>query len=72
MFGHAFKGQTSGLKLLKRFKAEMALYDLEYLTDPGGRRLAAWVLGRLCRCSSLLKAYADQQNTKGICRPVSF
>ena len=35
MFGHAFKGQTAGFKLLKKFKVgEGVLYDLEYLTDP--------------------------------------
>lgn len=43
MFGHAFKGQHSGRVLLDRFKAGGgALYDLEYLTDPEGRRVAAF------------------------------
>ena len=43
MFGHAFKGQPSGRILLDRFKAGGgALYDLEYLTDPAGRRVAAF------------------------------
>ena len=42
MFGHAFKGQHSGRALLDRFKAGGGtLYDLEYLVDPGGRRVAA-------------------------------
>ncbi|MEJ2002869.1 MAG: saccharopine dehydrogenase, partial [Maritimibacter sp.] len=42
MFGHAFKGQHSGRKLLERFKAGGGtLYDLEYLVDPSGRRVAA-------------------------------
>ena len=43
MFGHAFKGQPDGLRLLERFKAGGgALYDLEYLTDETGRRVAAF------------------------------
>ncbi|GGH27226.1 saccharopine dehydrogenase (NAD+, L-lysine-forming) [Cribrihabitans marinus] len=43
MFGHAFKGQHSGRALLERFKAGGgALYDLEYLTDAEGRRVAAF------------------------------
>ena len=41
MFGHAFKGQPSGQILLKRFKAGGGtLYDLEYLVDKAGRRVA--------------------------------
>ncbi len=43
MFGHAFKGQFSGQRLLKRFKVGGGtLYDLEYLVDTTGRRLAAF------------------------------
>lgn len=43
MFGHAFKGQPAGRVLLGRFKAGGGtLYDLEYLTDEDGRRLAAF------------------------------
>lgn len=43
LFGHAFKGQPAGQVLLKRFKAGGGtLYDLEYLTDEAGRRLAAF------------------------------
>ena len=43
MFGHAFKGQHSGQRLLKRFKTGSGtLLDLEYLTDPSGRRVAAF------------------------------
>lgn len=42
-FGHAFKGQPDGPELLGRFKSGGgALYDLEYLTDPDGRRVAAF------------------------------
>ena len=41
MFGHAFKGQSAGNNFLKKFKAGKGiLYDLEYLTDAEGRRLA--------------------------------
>ena len=73
MFGHAFKGQTAGLKLLKKFKVGKGLlYDLEYLTDPAGRRLAAFgYWAGYSGAAVSLKAYADQQNTKGICGPVS-
>jgi saccharopine dehydrogenase (NAD+, L-lysine forming) len=43
MFGHAYKGQADGPALLARFKAGGgALYDLEYLTNEGGRRVAAF------------------------------
>lgn len=43
MFGHAFKGQSAGQRLLQRFKAGGGvLYDLEYLTDETGRRVAAF------------------------------
>lgn len=43
MFGHAFKGQPDGRILLDRFKAGGgALYDLEYLVEDNGRRVAAF------------------------------
>ena len=43
MFGHAFKGQADGPALLRRFSAGGGtLYDLEYLTDEAGRRIAAF------------------------------
>ncbi|MEM8538619.1 MAG: saccharopine dehydrogenase, partial [Pseudomonadota bacterium] len=43
MFGHAYKGQPAGKVLLDRFKAGGGvLYDLEYLTDDIGRRVAAF------------------------------
>ena len=73
MFGHAFKGQTAGRKLLKKFKAgKGVLYDLEYLTDPQGRRLTAFgYWAGYAGAAVSLKAYADQQSTKGICGPVS-
>ena len=43
MFGHAFKGQSSGRTLLDRFKMGGGkLLDLEYLVDDTGRRVAAF------------------------------
>ena len=43
MFGHAYKGQPAGQILLERFRAGGgALYDLEYLVDTDGRRVAAF------------------------------
>lgn len=43
MFGHAFKGQHAGRRLLARFRAGGgALYDLEYLVGEDGRRVAAF------------------------------
>lgn len=66
MFGHAYKGQASGRVLLDRFQAGGgALYDLEYLVDTDGRRVAAfgyWA-GYAGAAVSLL-TYAAQQ--KGV------
>lgn len=43
LFGHAFKGQAAGARLLARFRAGGGvLYDLEYLTNEQGRRVAAF------------------------------
>lgn len=43
MFGHAYKGQPSGRVLLQRFQAGGGtLFDLEYLVDLQGRRVAAF------------------------------
>ena len=43
MFGHAYKGQPAGQVLLNRFKAGGGtLYDLEYLVDETGKRVAAF------------------------------
>jgi saccharopine dehydrogenase (NAD+, L-lysine-forming) len=72
MFGHAYKGQAAGQALLRRFKAGGgALYDLEYLTDTDGRRVAAfgyWA-GFAGAAVSLL-AYAAQARG-GLCAPVT-
>lgn len=66
MFGHAYKGQPSGQKLLARFRSGGgALYDLEYLENEDGRRVAAfgyWA-GYAGAAVSLL-AYAAQQSGK--------
>lgn len=43
IFGHAYKGQPAGQVLLARFRAGgRTLYDLEYLVDDAGRRVAAF------------------------------
>ncbi|KMK68711.1 saccharopine dehydrogenase [Puniceibacterium sp. IMCC21224] len=43
LFGHAFKRQPDGEVLLRRFGAGGGtLFDLEYLTDADGRRVAAF------------------------------
>ena len=63
MFGHAFKEQTGWQAFLDRFRrGGGALYDLEYLVDPAGRRVAAfgyWA-GYAGAAMSLL-AFAAQQ-----------
>jgi saccharopine dehydrogenase (NAD+, L-lysine-forming) len=72
MFGHAFKGQPAGRILLDRFVAGGGtLYDLEYLIDEDGRRVAAfgyWAGYAGAAVSSL--AYVAQ--AKGaLCGPVA-
>lgn len=43
MFGHAYKGQPAGRRLLARFRAGGGrLFDLEALVDADGRRVAAF------------------------------
>ncbi|MEO9685585.1 MAG: saccharopine dehydrogenase [Tateyamaria sp.] len=43
MFGHAFKGQPAGQRLLARFtQGNGTLFDLEYLVDADNRRVAAF------------------------------
>ncbi len=71
MFGHAFKGQHSGKELLRRFKAGGGtLYDLEYLVDEGGRRVAAFgYWAGYAGAAVTLKAWAAQQRDE-ICGPV--
>lgn len=71
MFGHAFKGQHSGKALLERFKAGGGtLYDLEYLVDEAGRRVAAFgYWAGYAGAAVTLKAWAAQQRGD-ICGPV--
>ena len=71
MFGHAYKGQPAGIALLQRFRAGGgALYDLEYLTDANGRRLAAFgYWAGFAGAAVSLKAWAAQKRG-GICGPV--
>ena len=70
MFGHAFKGQHGGRRLLERFRAGGGtLYDLEYLVDEAGRRVAAfgyWA-GYAGAAVSLMAWAAQAQG--GICPP---
>jgi len=71
LFGHAYKGQPSGQILLKRFKAGGGtLYDLEYLVDETGRRVAAFgYWAGFAGAAVSLKCWAAQQDD-GICAPV--
>ena len=71
MFGHAFKQQPAGRVLLGRFGAGGgALYDLEYLVDDTGRRVAAFgYWAGFAGAALALKCWAAQQRG-GICGPV--
>lgn len=71
MFGHAFKGQPAGPALLRRFREGGGrLYDLEYLTDDDGRRLAAFgYWAGYAGAAVSLKAWVAQQRG-GVCGPV--
>jgi len=71
MFGHAFKGQHSGRALLDRFNAGGGtLYDLEYLVEEDGRRVAAFgYWAGFAGAAVTLKTWAAQQRGK-ICPPV--
>ncbi|MEZ5753587.1 MAG: saccharopine dehydrogenase [Paracoccaceae bacterium] len=72
MFGHAYKGQPAGRELLKRFKAGGGtLYDLEYLVDESGRRVAAFgYWAGFAGAAVSLKCWAAQQQG-GIAGPVA-
>jgi saccharopine dehydrogenase (NAD+, L-lysine forming) len=63
MFGHAYKGQGAGRILLDRFKAGGGtLYDLEYLVDGNGRRVAAFgYWAGYAGAAVALKCWAVQQ-----------
>ena len=72
MFGHAFKEQPAGRVLLDRFRAGGgSLYDLEYLVDETGRRVAAFgYWAGYAGAAVALKCWAAQQRG-GICGPVT-
>ncbi|UYV37647.1 saccharopine dehydrogenase [Rhodobacteraceae bacterium D3-12] len=72
MFGHAYKGQHSGQELLRRFHAGGGtLYDLEYLVDEQGRRVAAFgYWAGFAGAAVTLMAWAAQQQQGGICGPI--
>ncbi len=72
MFGHAYKGQPAGRELLKRFKAGGGtLYDLEYLVDETGRRVAAFgYWAGFAGAAVALKCWAAHQRG-GIAGPVA-
>ena len=71
MFGHAFKGQPAGRVLLERFRSGGgALYDLEYLVNEQGRRVAAFgYWAGYGGAAVALKCWAAQQRG-GICGPI--
>lgn len=71
MFGHAFKGQPSGKVLLDRFRAGGGtLYDLEYLVDEAGRRVAAFgYWAGFAGAAVALRCWAAQQDG-GLAGPV--
>lgn len=71
MFGHAYKGQHSGVALLERFKAGGGtLYDLEYLVDETGRRVAAFgYWAGYAGAAVTLKSWIAQQRGE-VCGPV--
>ncbi|WP_323766374.1 saccharopine dehydrogenase [Marinovum sp.] len=72
LFGHAYKGQPAGQVLLRRFKAGGGtLYDLEYLVDDAGRRVAAFgYWAGFAGAAVALRCWAAQQ-AGGICGPVA-
>ena len=72
MFGHAYKGQPAGQVLLQRFAAGGGtLYDLEYLVDPDGRRVAAFgYWAGYAGAAVSLFAWAAQRGG-ALCAPVS-
>ncbi|MBK0325803.1 saccharopine dehydrogenase [Rhodobacteraceae bacterium F11138] len=63
LFGHAYKGQPAGEILLQRFRAGGGtLYDLEYLVDEKGRRIAAFgYWAGYAGAAVALKCWAAQQ-----------
>lgn len=72
MFGHAYKGQPAGRVLLERFRAGGGtLYDLEYLVDSDGRRVAAFGYWAGYAGAAVALACWTAQQRGAICGPVS-
>ncbi|GAB4263041.1 MAG: saccharopine dehydrogenase [Pararhodobacter sp.] len=71
LFGHAYKGQPDGPRLLARFRAGGGvLYDLESLVDEAGRRVAAFgYWAGFAGAGVSVKAWLAQQ-AGGLCPPV--
>lgn len=71
LFGHAYKGQFSGKALLERFKSGGGtMYDLEYLVNESGRRVAAFgYWAGYAGAAVSLKCWAAQKQG-GICASV--
>jgi len=71
MFGHAYKGQAAGARLLARLRAGGGvLYDLEALTDEDGRRVAAFgYWAGYVGAAVALKAWAAQARGE-VCGPL--
>jgi len=66
MFGHAYKGQSEGPALLKRFRdGGGSLYDLEYLVEKSGRRIAAFgYWAGFAGAAVGMKVWLEQQKSK--------
>lgn len=72
MFGHAYKGQAAGADLLRRFRAGGGtLYDLEYLVDETGRRVAAFGYWAGYAGAAISALALAAQARGGECGPVS-
>ena len=71
LFGHAYKGQADGRVLLDRFAADGGtLYDLEYLAEKNGRRVAAFgYWAGFAGAAVSLKCWAALKQG-GMCEPV--
>ena len=72
MFGHAYKSQPNGLRLLNRFLAGGGtLYDLEYLTDTANKRVAAFgYWAGYAGAAIALKCWASAE-ARSLCSSVS-
>ncbi|MFV2034174.1 MAG: saccharopine dehydrogenase [Halocynthiibacter sp.] len=71
MFGHAYKGQPDGRVLMERFlSGGGTLYDLEYLVDGAGWRVAAFgYWAGFAGAAVALRCWAAQQHGS-LCGPV--